>query len=200
MLLLFFLLVVFVEGTLRDNFPGRRRFVGKPHSLADYGLPKLHQIQKHEFSQSYSCGGSYNASALFLSTYSSNRNAPDLLYNGACGSDLYFEASTAGDDMSLLSDLGVFPLTNVTAMAAFNLKWQVGGDNKFFADVPVIQGHTYSALLSKSDIRALFAFTVVQLNQQTGALQLEYAVLMYEVMDVLAESPGWSWDTPNSPP
>lgn len=202
-LLIFCMLYVGASAAPFGKLPGRRF----PHSFPQgYGLPTLHKIQQHKFSVPYSCGGSYNSSALFLSSYSQSMNAPDLLYNGpggsppSCLTDLYFEASTAGDDMSVLSDLGVFPLTNVSAMHAFNVKWQTGFDNKFLTDVPVVVGHTYSALLSKSDIRALYAFTVVQLNHQTGALLLDYAVLMYEVANVVAESPGFSWDAPNTSP
>jgi hypothetical protein len=45
-----------------------------------------------------------------------------LLFNGARGSVDYFEASTAGDDMSLTANLGNAPLKEVTAIKAFNFQ------------------------------------------------------------------------------
>src|SRR5512143_1654422 len=74
----------------------------------DYGLPDLHMIKTVTLSPSYSCRSAedfqkgYENTALFLSTYSKQRNSPDLLFNGACGSQDYFQASTAGDDMALI--------------------------------------------------------------------------------------------------
>src|SRR5437870_5184797 len=87
----------------------------------DLGLPELHKIKTATLSPSYSCRSKqdsrrgYEKTALFLSTYADDRNGPELLFNGACGSQDYFQGSTAGDDMSLIADLGTIPLENATS-------------------------------------------------------------------------------------
>jgi len=76
------------------------------------GLPELYRIKQATLSPSYSCRSreestkSYQQTALFLSDQSKEINAPDLLFNGACNSPDYLEANTAGDDLSLIADLG----------------------------------------------------------------------------------------------
>src|ERR1044072_2654982 len=88
-------------------------------------LPELHKIKTATLSPSYSCRSKedfqkgYQSAALFLSDYSKKSNSPDLLFNGACGSGNYFQASTAGDDMALIADLGAIALEDVTAHIAF---------------------------------------------------------------------------------
>lgn len=72
----------------------------------DLGLPELHKIQRVTLSPSYSCRSSedfhkgYENTALFLSAYSRKMNSPELLFNGACKSADWFEAATAGDDLT----------------------------------------------------------------------------------------------------
>jgi hypothetical protein len=78
--------------------------------------PSFSCRSKEEF-----CTG-YAQTALFPSRYSEDRNSPDLLFNGACGSEDYREGSTAGDDMSLIADLGNVPLEEVTSSRAFNFQ------------------------------------------------------------------------------
>jgi hypothetical protein len=163
-------------------------------------VPALHKIMTHSFATEYSCnGGSYQASALFLTKASIAQNAPELLLNGVCvlGS-AYFEGSMAGNDMALLSDLGVFPLANVSAEAAFNKQWVTGGDNTFKMDVDVVQGHTYSVLLARDDLRALFAVEVTKHDSSTGATTIDYAVLLYERHVVTDQSPGFAWNATNN--
>jgi len=155
-------------------------------------LPTLHLIQKYLFAAPYSCKGSYELSALFVSSYSLGRNSPDLLYNGACGSSLYFEAATAGDDFALLSNLGKLPLVNVSASKTF----YDTNYNSFTETVGVVEGNTYAVLISKSEIRALFAFAVTKLNGD-NSLEIEYAVLSYSIQNTASASPGWSWDEGN---
>src|SRR4051812_44234719 len=83
-------------------------FAQKP-AVADFGLPELHTIKTVTLTPSYSCRTpeefqkGYANTALFLSAYGKQRNSPDLLFNGACKSDDAFQASTAGDDFSLIS-------------------------------------------------------------------------------------------------
>src|SRR5215467_5485748 len=94
----------------------------------DLGLPELHMIKTVTLAPSYGCRSKqefrsgYANTALFLSKYSDDRNSPDLLFNGACRSEDYFVGSTAGDDMSLIADLGNVPLEEVTTSKAFNFK------------------------------------------------------------------------------
>jgi len=72
-----------------------------------YTLPQLNTIVRGVSLTPYSCSGSYDTSALFLSDYSKMMNGPDLLYDGFCtpGSSLTFTSDTAGDDFSALSYL-----------------------------------------------------------------------------------------------
>lgn len=143
-------------------------------SAADLGLPTLHTIYPYTFSSVYGCNGaSYQNSALFLSSYSKSNNVPELLYTGACGSQSTFVSSTAGDDFSVLAFVHVsllvcslsltldesfcsvlpdIPLKNVTAAAALS------SGQAFYTDVDVVAGATYSALLSKSNIRYAVSF------------------------------------------
>jgi hypothetical protein len=164
-------------------------------------LPPLNVVQRATFSHPYSCAGSgqlgYDGSALFLSSYSRQRNAPELLYNGACGSIDYIEATTAGDDFGLIADLGPVPIQDVTSAMAFNYRRVVGSDNTFTQETPVLVGHTYTVLISKSDIRALF---VLHVDEQfaDGPMTISYAVKSYSVQASTASSPGFSWTETNS--
>ncbi len=156
-------------------------------------LPVLHKINTVTLTTSYSCDGSYYKSAVFLSSYSKNRNSPDLLYNGACGSPDYIEASTAGDDFSLIADLGDVDLEKVTASKAFNFDRVVGGDNIFKETARVKLNHTYAVLTSKDDIRSLIIYKVISYNPN-GELILKYAVKSYSIQRSLEEASGFSWD------
>jgi hypothetical protein len=81
----------------------------------ELGLPELNVVRTAVLSPNYGCRSDaafregYAQTALFLSEYSRKRNAPDLLFNGACRSEDYFQAAAAGDDMSLVADLGIIP-------------------------------------------------------------------------------------------
>ena len=162
-------------------------------------LPELHVIKEYAFRYPYSCQPSpigYKYSALFLTDYDMSRNDPALLYNGACGSQDYFEVMMAGDDFGLISDLGDVPLENVTASRAFNYQRVSGMDNIFSQTVPAIAGHTYAALLARQDLRALFVFRVDSFRQD-GPAAIRYAVKQYGIVTVVQEDPGFSWDEPN---
>ena len=94
-----------------------------------FELPELHKIKSVTLSPAYSCRPpdefqrGYENTALYLTTQDNKRNGPDLLFNGACGSEDYFEASLSGDDMSLIADLGAdVSLEEITASRAFNLR------------------------------------------------------------------------------
>jgi hypothetical protein len=167
-----------------------------------YNLPELHVIKTVTLSPSYSCRAAeefqkgYQETALFLSDYSKKRNSPDLLFNGACRSQDYFQASTAGDDMALIADLGAdVPLERVTASNAFNLRNVHTPDDytRFVRTVQVVEGHTYAVLLNKSEIRGLFIFTVVN-HVQNQRVLLRYAVKEYQVTGAKASAEGFSWE------
>jgi hypothetical protein len=176
-----------------------------PQSKTDLALPELHTIKSATLSPSYSCRSQnefqqgYARTALFLSGYSSGRNSPDLLFNGACGSKDDFEGSTGGDDMSLIADLGTVALEDVTAARAFNLERVHSSEfySKFADQAEVQADHTYAVLINKRDVRGLFVFSVsdYQPNRKVG---LRYAVKEYQVMDVRAESKGFDWEKKNT--
>lgn len=159
-------------------------------------MPKLHEIQSKVFAKPYSCGGDYKKSALFLSSYSKDRNAPDLLFNGACRAELYVDALTGGDDISLISDLGDVPLEEVSKMKAINWTRIVGGDNNFRKSQAVKENHTYVVILSKREIRAVFAFRVFGLYSN-GSMGIHYAVKSYEIQETANASKNSNWEQGN---
>lgn len=159
-------------------------------------LPELHKIEVYTFQAPYSCKGDFSKSALFLSSYSKKRNSPDLLFNGACNSPLYIEATTAGDDFSLISDLGDVSLELVTASKSFNYFQTVGKDNTFKANMPVVEGHTYSVLVSKSEIRALYVLKIDKLLPN-GTMVIRYAVKSYSIQNTVNTSPNFDWEKGN---
>jgi hypothetical protein len=177
--------------------------VGAPsqqQKTQDFGLPELQKIKTITLSRSYSCRSKqdfrqgYEKTALFLSSYSDDRNAPDLLFNGACGAEDYFQGSTGGDDMSLIADLGAIPLEGITTHLAFNTKNVHSFDlySRFAMEAKVEARHTYAVLINKSDVRGLFLFSVVDYipNQK---VDLRYAVKEYQLLRVRAESEGFDW-------
>lgn len=171
-----------------------------------YSLPELHVIKSATLSPSYSCRPAeefqkgYQETALFLSDHSKKRNSPDLLFNGACRGEDYFQASTAGDDMALIADLGAdVQLEKVSAHSAFNWrKVHTPADyTSFVRAIPVKEGHTYVVLLNKSTIRGLFVFTVVN-HVENQRVLLRYAVKEYQIMSAKASSEGFDWERENA--
>jgi hypothetical protein len=160
-------------------------------------IPELHKIQEYEFAAPYSCKGSYERSALFLSEKSKNRNSPELLFNGTCGSTLYFDGTTAGDDFGLIADLGAVSIESVTASKAFNFKRVVDSDNIFAESAPVVAGHTYAVLTSKRELRALFIVNVQEIFPN-GRMRVSYAVKSYSIQTSTTEAPGFEWEKENS--
>ena len=168
-----------------------------------YEMPELHTINAVTLSPSYSCRSSnefqkgYANTALFLSAYSKQRNSPDLLFNGACRSEDYFEASTAGDGMSLIADLGEnVQLGEVSAARAFNLKrvHSFAEYSKFADSVKVQPNHTYAVLLNESDKRGLFVFTVIG-YVPNEKVELRYAVKSYQItLNGQTISAGFDWE------
>lgn len=173
----------------------------------DLGLPQLHTIKPVTLSPSYSCRSKeesqtgYAQTALFLSRYSESRNSPDLLFNGACGADDEFQGSTAGDDMSLIADLGDVPLEEVTAAKAFNFKRIHSSDlySKFAQTAKVEANHTYAILINKSEVRGLFLVSV-RSHVPNKAISLRYAVKEYQVLRVRNQAEGFDWSSKNQMP
>ena len=167
----------------------------------DYGLLELHKIQSVTLLPSYSCRShedfqkGYEHTALFLSAYSKQRNSPDLVFDGACRSDDFFEVSTAGDDMSTVADLGKERLGELRTDQAFNVQRVNSPDlfSRFVWHMEVQLGHTYAVLINKREIRGLFYFTVTGYTPNQR-LDLSYTVKEYQILSVTAESPGFDWN------
>ena len=196
------LLAVFV---LAVSYPVRsqkvpRPCVPSPAAPEQVDLPALNVVQNLTLGPSYSCNWDaskgYGSTALFLSGYGRQLNAPELLFNGACGSADYFQVSTSGDDMSLIADLGSTPLTAVTAHSAFNLANVAAFANytQFSLVAPIIQGHTYAVVANTRDVRAIFVFNVVKFvpDQQ---VDLQYTIKDYQInLGPFDRSPGFDWN------
>ena len=170
-----------------------------------YSLPKLHVINTVKLSPSYSCRSpedfkkGYQKTALFLSSYSKHRNSPELLFNGACRGEDYFESLRAGDSMGLIADLGTdVSVEELSAHLAFNKQnvHSFPAYSKFAQAVKVEANHTYAVLLNSSDIRGIFIFTVTD-YVPNERVDLKYAVKEYQILDLKAQSPGFNWEKKN---
>lgn len=169
-----------------------------------FGVPELNVIKTAVLSRSSSCPSAadvrqgYAGTALFLSEYSRRRNSPDLVFNGACNSEDSFEGSTAGDDMSLVADLGIVPLEQVSSSQAFNFRRVYSFElySKFAQLSRVIPQHTYAVLINKRELRGLFVFKVED-YQPNKRVSLSYAVREYQLLNVRVESKGFDWSAEN---
>lgn len=174
----------------------------KQNSSPKLELPELHTIKTVTLSPSYGCRShkdfqrGYQNTALFLLP-SSRPSSPDLLFNGACKSEDFFEAAVAGDDMSLIADLGAgVSIDDVTAIRAFNLErvhsW--AAYSKFVRSVKVEPNHTYAVLLNGRYKRGLFIFSVVRYTENEK-VELRYAVKAYQIVPGgYIGSPGFDWE------
>jgi hypothetical protein len=135
---------------------------------------------------------------LYLADYS-RYQGPDLLFDGGCGSKDFFHGSTAGDDMSLIADLGVVPLEELTASKAFRVPSEGSRYSRFSEVADVEDGHTYAVLINKASHRGLFVFTVVD-HVPNKKVELRYAVAEYHAMIVRSESQGFDWEAKNRVP
>lgn len=167
--------------------------------------PELHRIKAITLSPSYGCRPAeefqrgYQNTALFLSAYSRRYNAPDLLFNGGCRGEDFFDAALAGDDMSLIADLGSsVSLEDVSAIKAFNLQQMHSWPeySRFVRSAKVEPNHTYAVLLNGRDRRGLFIVTVVK-HLKNQRVDLRYAVKSYQVMPIGQASPGFDWEKPS---
>lgn len=165
------------------------------------GLPELHSVKTATLGASYSCrskeefDSGFRKTALFLSTHGVETNSPDLLFNGACGAENRFDVTFAGDDMSLVADLGAVAIERVTARNAFNIAGGATGPNisRFARDAKVEQGHTYAVVVNHSDRRGLFVFTVDRfVPDQTVVIR--YDVKSYQITERVVQSAGFDWE------
>jgi len=169
----------------------------------DFGIPELHKIKTITLSPSYGCQGpeerGYQNTALYLSSLSRRRNTRELVFMGPCGSQDRVEAMTSGDNMGLIADLGEMPLEKVTAERAFNTKGVDSFDlySKFAQMAKVQLNHTYAVLVSGTEIRGFYVFTVTG-HVPNKRLDLMYAVKDFQIVGVRAESPGFNWSAENT--
>ncbi|HEX8069709.1 MAG TPA: hypothetical protein VF546_07155 [Pyrinomonadaceae bacterium] len=176
---------------------------GAARAQDKFGLPELHAVKTATLAPPYSCRsaaefkGGYEGTALFLSAYSEQRNSPDLLFNGACGGDNYFEAATAGNDLAMLADLGTGLLVeNISAQDIYMTlgprKAPFVQETRYVSYVPVKLNHTYAVVLNKSEVRGVFVFTVTA-YEPDKRVELRYAVKNYQVQQTVAASAGFDW-------
>jgi hypothetical protein len=170
----------------------------------DLGLPELNVVKTAVLSPIFGCSSTvdfrkgYGETALFLSGYSREMNSPDLLFEGACQSEDYFAGPRAGDDMSLVADLGDVPLDQVSSSRAFNFKRVHSFDrySRFAQEARVQSQHTYALLINTRDLRALLVFRVED-YQPNSKVSLTYAVRDYQLLQVKGESKGFDWEAEN---
>jgi hypothetical protein len=180
---------------------------GGKGSESNVELPLLHQIREATLTPAFGCrsseefGRGYEHTALFLSEFAKRRTGPDLLFNGACGAEDYFEAATAGDDMSLVADLGAdVSLEDISASRSFNVQrvHSFPAYSRFARAVKVEPNHTYAVLLNARDKRGLFVFTVAE-YVSNKKVSLRYAVKSYQVTPSgQVASSGFSWERRNA--
>jgi hypothetical protein len=165
-------------------------------------LPELHKIKSVTLSPSYSCRPEeefrrgYESTGLYLTPNSTHADVPDVLFNGACRAKDNFNVSLAGDDWSLIADLGAnVTLEDVSASRAFNLNRiaNAADYSKFVQATDVELNHTYAVVLNRRWERGLFLFTVVN-HVPNKKVELRYVVKSYQVMDPAADSPGFDWE------
>ena len=69
--------------------------------------------------------------------------------------------------------------------------------SKFAQSVKVEPNHTYAVLISRSDARCMFAFTVTG-YVPNKRLDLNYVVKEYQILELKTQSPGFGWETKNT--
>ena len=162
-----------------------------PQAQAPNPQPQIGVSRTVELTPSYSCRPKeefrrgYQKTALFLTEEMRVRNSPDLVFNGACGSQNYLHASTHGANYSVIADLSTKPAA--AAAGKQRLMQLDARDDRdalkkmgFEDDAAVVPGHTYAILLHKHGVRGLMIVTVTKHVQDKG-VELTYEVLDYQV-------------------
>ena len=80
---------------------------------------------------------------------------------------------------------------------AFNAQNIFGKDNRFTDQADVKVNHTYSVMIARDDLRALFALRVTQLDGVNG-IHFDLAVLQYGITKGIATIPGFNWTETNT--
>jgi hypothetical protein len=178
-LAIFFLLAL--SATAQD---ARLPPVKQPHDT-----PELRTAKTVTLSPSYSCRAQeefqkgYEGTALFLSDFAKRDNSPDLLFNGACGSEDYFQPVTHGGNNSFIADLDAGESSHAPILLDSFDKYDMLSRREFreagFTDrVPVKMGHTYVVLIDKARARGVFVFTVMDYTPNKR-VELSYEVKDY---------------------
>ena len=150
-------------------------------------LPELNRVRGATLSPAYSCRSKeefalgYAGTALFLSEASRAHNTPDLLFNGACGSNNYFQVATSAGDLGLIADIGLGKsLAGLSEERALNYSGVAGGemDTRFAPSAYVALGHTYVVVLNRPEVRGLYALTVTKFEPDKR-VEFSYVVLSY---------------------
>lgn len=155
-----------------------------------FSPPPLNTVGAATLSPSYSCRPpaefekGYRKTALFLSELVRRYNSPDLLFNGACGSEDYFSSATHGANTSVIADLGPnVPLENVPPLEAMPAPAGVGAGPRFKHSAPVKVGHTYVVRLDKRRlVEGWFVFTVSR-HEPNKLVEISYSVRGYRLLD-----------------
>lgn len=154
-------------------------------------LPQIGVKRTIELSPSYSCrtatafARGYQRTALFLSNEMKRLNSPDLLFNGACGSENYFQSATHGGNYSLVADVSA---NAATTWLRSVIRLDPRRDRLALAKMgfgrkaAIVPGRTYVILLDKQGVRGLFVVTVTKHAKDTS-VELTYEVLDYQVTD-----------------
>ena len=157
-----------------------------------FSPPALNTTEAATLSPSYSCRTKeefqrgYRKTALFLSELVKRYNSPDLLFNGACGSEDYFAAATHGANNSVIADLGAnVPLENVPPLESIYAPGAQPdaepGRPRFKLSAPVKAGHTYAVRLAKSKLaEGWFVFTVTR-HVPNQLVEIRYSVREYKL-------------------
>ena len=159
-----------------------------PQAQAPNPQPQIGVSRTIELTPSYSCRPTeefrrgFQKTALFLSEEMRVLNSPDLLFNGACGSENYFQASTHGGNHSLVADLSTIKAGDLLRLRQLDAQKDRAALFKmgFEDDAAVALGHTYAILLHKDGVRGLMIVTVTKHVQDKG-VTLTYDVLDYQV-------------------
>jgi hypothetical protein len=93
--------------------------------------------------------------------------------------------------MSMVADLGIVPLEEVSSSRAFNLKriHRFGLYSKFAQAARLESHHTYAVLINTRERRGLFVVRVDD-YEPNKRVNLSYAVKEYQLLDVRGESKG----------
>lgn len=182
----------------------------KASAQETFSPPALNTVEAATLSPSYSCRTKeefqkgYRKTALFLSESVKRYNSPDLLFNGACGSEDHFQSRTHGANESVIADLGPnFPLENVPPLEAISAPGAQQdaqpGRPQFKHSVPVRAGHTYAVRLDKPK-RAVgwFVFTVTR-HVPNQLVEIRYSVREYKLTHKGIPPPARADDTDSQP-